>query len=113
MAESGKFKFCTSCGAKLDYDMKFCTYCGTPCAPVVSTGAGAQAGAVAPMPPKNAGLEAFTKGQQYFLGDGTKQDFAAAQQCFTDAAKAGHVEAPIWVEMCQHYREIMEMENML
>ena len=84
---------------KLAADARFCTNCGAKCAPL--------AGAAPAAPAEPPGQAAFVKGQQYFLGDGQEQNFEAAQKEFADAAKAGHKEAPLWVQMCLHYREIM------
>lgn len=104
MTEAGQFKFCTECGTKLNADAKFCTNCGAKCAPL-----GAAAPQAEPVPPP--GQEAFMKGQQYFLGEGTEQNFEEAQKHFAEAAKAGHIEAPIWQDMCRHYREIMQLSQ--
>lgn len=100
---AGEFKFCAECGAKLAADVRFCTNCGAKCAPLE--------GAAPAAPAEPPGQDAFVKGQQYFLGDGQEQNLEAAQKEFSAAAKAGHKEAPIWVQICLHYREIMQLSQ--
>jgi hypothetical protein len=100
MSDTSQFKFCTSCGAKLNISDRFCTQCGTPCKDL--------AGAVNPAAD---GTASFIRGHQLLTGQGMKKDFVAAQQAFHDAAAQGHKEAPFWESICQHYIEVVQLRQ--
>jgi len=100
MSDTSHFKFCTSCGAKLNISDRFCTQCGTPCKDL--------AGAVNPAAD---GTASFIRGHQLLTGQGMKKDFVAAQQAFHDAAAQGHKEAPFWESICQHYIEVVQLRQ--
>lgn len=102
MSDSVQYKFCTQCGAKLKSDARFCTQCGTRCTDFAEN---------APQVEKNTGAEAFALGHKYLKGDGVPKDFVAAQKAFQDAAQAGHKEAPVWVDICQHYLDIIHLRK--
>jgi hypothetical protein len=101
MSNHPDYKFCTNCGAKLHFEDRFCTQCGTKCPEAGDLGSSAQA----------HGEAAFLEGHKYLKGDGVQKDFAAAQHKFQEAASQGHKEAPVWVEICQHYLDIVALRK--
>lgn len=104
--DTPEYKFCTQCGAKLHYADRFCTQCGAKC-----TDTGTAAAAPVQAQDTQAAEAAFAQGQHYLSGQGVPKDFSAALRSFTEAAQAGHKEAPVWAEISKRYLDIVQLRR--